>query len=180
MVDQPGSAVSKRPNALLSMSPTARTRMRSTEKDKYHYYNDMGKSKGHCTWGAGILAHRGVCTEEELGTTVSADMIGPEFERRVLEAERAVRRNVNVALTQEQFDALCSLTYNAGPSGASKTYGYVNRNDFAGAAGNISKMIKVRIIEKGKAKYVVAPGLIKRRAEESAPFRLDESSKAKK
>ncbi|QBI04820.1 hypothetical protein EYF70_03650 [Pseudoduganella albidiflava] len=164
----------------MSMSPSARTRMRSTEKDKYHYYNDMGKSKGHCTWGAGILAHRGVCTTEELGQAVSAKMVGLEFERRVLEAERAVRRNVTVELNQEQFDALCSLTYNAGPTGALKTYSYVNRNDFSGAAGNISKMIKVRIIEGGKARYVVAPGLIKRRAEESAPFRLDESSKAKK
>jgi lysozyme len=36
-------------------------RIRGTESVKYEYYNDMGKNKGHCSWGIGILAHRGVC-----------------------------------------------------------------------------------------------------------------------
>jgi len=34
-------------------------------------------------------------------------------------------------------------------------------------------MIKATVIEKGKKKLVIAPGLIKRRAEESAPFRTE-------
>lgn len=180
MAGKTENTISARPNAHMSMSPSARTRMRSTEKDKYHYYNDMGKNKGNCTWGAGILAHRGVCTVEELGTPVSAQMVGLEFERRVLEAERAVRRNISVSLNQQQFDALCSLTYNAGVGGASDTYRYVNQSDFSGAANNISKMIKVKVVVGGKKKYVVAPGLILRRAEESAPFRIDDSSDKKK
>jgi lysozyme len=172
MAEKSSGQTSERPNAHMSMSPAARTRMHSIEKAKYHYYNDMGRSKGNCTWGAGILAHRGVCTTEELGKPVSAKMVGIEFDRRVSDAERAVRRNITVVLNQDQFDALCSLTYNAGPTGASKTYNYVNRGDFSGAADNISKMIKVRIVDGGKSKYVVAPGLIQRRADESAPFRI--------
>ena len=104
-------------NAHLKMSPAARERMRATEKAVYRYYNDMGKNKVNCTWGAGILAHKGVCTPEELATKVSASMIDHEFERRVAEAERAVRRSTSVPLNQAQFDALCSLTYNAGAKG---------------------------------------------------------------
>ncbi|WP_229474482.1 lysozyme [Pseudoduganella lurida] len=147
--------------------------MRAREQDVYRYYNDMGKNKGHCTWGAGILAHRGVCSIEELGRTVSATQVAMEFERRVAEAERGVRDNVSTPLNQAQFDALCSLTYNTGVSGASDTFRYVNRGDFAGAADNISRLIKVSVVVRGKKKKVVAPGLIARRKEESAPFRAE-------
>lgn len=174
-----GKSAATTPNASMKMSPEAKAKMRATEKAVYKYYNDMGKNKGHCTWGAGILAHKGVCTSEELGKKVSAEMIDQEFERRVADAERAVRRNVRVPLSQAQFDALCSLTYNAGPTGASGTYNYVNANDFEGAADNISKMIKVEVKEQGKKKYVIAPGLIKRREEESSPFRLTQDKTVK-
>ena len=164
------------PNASMKMSPEARARMRATEKAVYRYYNDMGKNKGHCTWGAGILAHKGVCSPEELKRKVDAKMVDQEFERRVADAERIVRRNTTRAVNQDQFDALVSLTYNAGPRGARDTFEYVNNGEFAGAAKNISSMIKVSVIEKGKKKYVVAPGLIKRREEESAPFLVKEDT----
>lgn len=158
------------PNATMKMSPGARARMRATEKAIYRYYNDMGKNKGHCTWGIGILAHRGVCTKEELGRKVSVAMVDQEYERKVAETETIVRRNITISLNQDQFDALCSLTYNAGAKGARTTFNLVNRGNFTGAAANMSLMIKVAVVEKGKKKYVIAPGLIKRRAEESAPF----------
>lgn len=161
-----------RPNAGKKMSPEARARMRAIEKSIYRYYNDMGKNKGNCTWGVGILAHKGVCSKEELGRKVSVTMVDQEFERRVAEAERYVHISVKVAVTQEQFDALVSLTYNAGIGGMEDTYSFVNRGDFEGAAANISKMIKVTVVENGKKKWVIAPGLIKRREEESAPFRM--------
>lgn len=170
MTDKHAPAAGGGPNASMKMSPEARARMRATEKAVYRYYNDMGKNKGNCTWGAGILAHKGVCTEDELKQKVSATMVDQEFERRVAEAERIVRRNTKKALNQAQFDALVSLTYNAGGRGARDTFEYVNNGDFKGAAKNISSMIKVGIVEKGKKKYVVAPGLIKRREEEAAPF----------
>lgn len=169
-----------KPNASMKMSPEARAKMRATEKNVYRYYNDMGKDKGHCTWGAGILAHRGVCSEEELGKKVSAKMVDVEFDKRVADAERAARRNIVVPLTQAQFDALCSLIYNAGSRGARGTYAYINRGDMNGAADNISRMIKVQVREKGKVKHVIAPGLIKRRAEESAPFRVVAGAAANK
>jgi len=169
-----------RPNATMKMSPAGRASLRATEKAIYRYYNDMGKSKGHCTWGVGILAHRGVCSKEELGRKVSVKMVDQEFERKIAETEAIVHRNVTVPLTQAQFDALCSLAYNAGARGASDTFKFVNKGDFSGAADNMSKMIKVRVIEKGKEKLVTAPGLIKRRAEESAPFRTEAATSASK
>lgn len=167
----PKTAAVARPNARMSMSLNASARMRVTEKAIYKYYNDMGKNKGNCTWGAGILAHRGVCSEEELMRIVSAQSVDIVFGQKVAEAEGIVRRGVHVALNQAQFDALCSLTFNAGAGRVTDTFAFVNKSDYAGAAKNMSKMIKVTIIKSGKRKLVTAPGLIKRRAEESAPFR---------
>ncbi|QGZ42925.1 glycoside hydrolase family protein [Pseudoduganella flava] len=158
----------------MRMSPAARTRMRDTEKVIRHYYNDMGKDKGNCTWGAGILAHRGVCSEEELARKVSDNEVNKEFDKRVGQAESNVRRGVDrTALTQDQFDALVSLTFNAGCGNARDVYVLANKGDFAGAAKLISGMTSVQINKGGKKKYVVAPGLVKRRAEESAPFQSD-------
>ncbi|WP_332876821.1 glycoside hydrolase family protein [Massilia sp. S19_KUP03_FR1] len=168
---KPQAAAPATPNASMSMSTDARASMRVTEKAIYKYYNDMGKNKGNCTWGAGILAHKGVCSSEELGRLVNAQSVDIVFGQKVAEAERIVRRSIKVDLNQAQFDALCSLTYNAGPTGASDTFLLINRSDFVGAAANINRMIKVSIVKNGKKTKVVARGLIKRRAEESAPFR---------
>jgi GH24 family phage-related lysozyme (muramidase) len=173
---KPKAAAPAMPNAAMSMSADARASMRVTEKAIYKYYNDMGKNKGNCTWGTGILAHKGVCSADELGRLVNAQAVDIVFGQKVAEAEGIVRRNVQVALNQAQFDALCSLTYNAGAGGASDTFKLLNKGDFAGAAANIATMIKVTIIEKGKKKKVTAQGLVKRRAEESAPFRVPPSA----
>lgn len=162
---------STQPTDSMSMSTEARARMRMTEKAVYRYYNDMGKERGNCTWGAGILAHKGVCSEEELGRKVSEKAVDGVFARNVAEAERIVRSAVHVALKQAQFDALCSLAFNAGPRGTRDTFGFVNRNDFTGAAINISKMIKVTYVEKGKKMTVVAPDLssdVRKKAHPSA------------
>lgn len=168
----PSPTATAKPNTNKRMSLEAKAKMRATERAIYKYYNDMGKNKGHCTWGPGILAHRGVCSEEELGKKVSVASVEIEFERRVAEAERGVKRWVLTELNQEQFDAIVSLTYNTGVTGSRDTYEYLNRRDFAGAASNISTMIRVRV----RGKMVVAPGLITRRAEESAPFRAASTS----
>jgi len=104
--------------------------MRETERAIYRYYNDMGKNKGNCTWGVGILAHKGICTREELGRKVSVALVNQEYERRVAEAEDIVQRRVTVALNQDQFNALCSLVYNAGEKGANDAFRFVNQGKF--------------------------------------------------
>lgn len=158
------------PTAEMRMSPEAKGRMRTTERTVFAYYNDMGKDRGHCTWGPGILAHRGVCTPEELARPVSAAQVNAEFDRRVNEAEAVVHRNIHVALNQAQFDALVSFTYNAGPDGSAQTIQLINKNDFKGAGANMQKFVKVRVQTKAGTKKVVARGLVRRRAQESAPF----------
>lgn len=161
------------PNAGMKMSPSARAKMRTAEKVVLHYYNDMGRNRGNCTWGAGMLAHYGVCNAEELERKVSMDEVNREYERRVAEAEGYVRRGISkVTLNQDRFDALVSLTYNAGIRNVRDTFELVNDGDFDGAAANISRMTKVAVKKNGKRVLVTAPGLIKRRAEESAPFRV--------
>jgi GH24 family phage-related lysozyme (muramidase) len=163
-------------NDTLSMSGNARKRMRRREQDVFNYYDDMGSGEGNCTWGAGILAHRGPCTKEELGKTVGQAEVDAEFSRRVAHAERIVRSNVTTqALNQDQFDALVSLTYNAGERGASGTFDLVDSGDMKGAAANIAKLIKTTV----KGKLVVAPGLIPRRKEEAAPFLAAVEAQAK-
>lgn len=161
-------------NDHFGMTAKARTKMRKREVDVFNYYDDGGPGRGHCTWGACILAHHGPCTKEELATPVSQAEAAAEFTRRVAKAEREVRRNVQKqVLTQEQFDALVSLTYNAGARGSRGTYKLIDKGDMKGAAGNIRKMTRTTI----NGKKVVARGLISRRAEESAPFMPVETAK---
>jgi GH24 family phage-related lysozyme (muramidase) len=126
--------------------------MRKREVDIFNYYDDMGPGKGNCTWGLGILAHRGQCTRDELGKEVSQAEVDAEFARKVAKAERIVRRNVaNQALSQTQFDALVSLTYNAGERGASGTFDLVDTGDFKGAADNIEHSTRPRRLAQSHA-----------------------------
>ena len=70
-------------------------------------YPDEG---GKLTWGYGHCQRRGEkapagITEPEARVLMAADLA---------EAEAAVRRGITAPLTQEQFDALVSLAFNAG------------------------------------------------------------------
>lgn len=151
--------------------------MRKREVDVFRYYDDGGPGRGHCTWGPGILAHRGPCTNDELAKPVSQAAVDAEFARRLAKAERAVRNGVRAqALTQAQFDALVSLAYNAGARGSRSTWRLVEQGDLAGAAANIKTMIKTT----QNGRLVVARGLISRRAEEAAPFLSEQTADATK
>ena len=96
-----------------------------------------------------------------------AAAVEAEFARRVVEAEGGVIRMVRVQkLPQDQFDALVSLTYNAGVHGSRNVYTLVDTGRLAEAARQIRTMTSARV----NGRSVVARGLIARRAEESAPF----------
>ena len=71
------------------------------------------KTEATAHGGAGILAQKGICSREALLRKVTLTDVDKEFDRRVAEAGRYVIRAINkVALSQAQFDALVSLTYN--------------------------------------------------------------------
>jgi GH24 family phage-related lysozyme (muramidase) len=126
----------------------------------------MGKTTGNCTWGIGFYAHKGVCTPEELQRKVAAPSIDIEYAKRVAEAERRVKLKVKVPLNQDQFDGLVSFTYNTKNQINQHVYDKINGSDFPGAARLMSQVTRVTVDGKPK----LAPGLIKRRSEESAPF----------
>jgi lysozyme len=153
------------------MSSIARLKMQNREKKMMKYYDDLGPGKGNCSWGIGMKEHRGPCTAEELSRKVTEEQVATGFGQRVRDAERAVERNVKVQLTQAQFDALVSLTFNRGPTGAFHAYELLNAGDFDGAANWIATLTSSKVKKKGHWVSVLVPGLIPRRAEESAPFR---------
>jgi len=99
-----------------------------------HYYNDQG---GNCTFGAGSLVHMGPCSQAEMQQRPTPEQMQQRLAEDLRTAEDFVRRRVQRPLTQEQFDALVSLTYNAGPgahlrgghvTGAQPVYDAINQN----------------------------------------------------
>lgn len=173
MTDETSKA-QKIDNSKLRMSSAAKARVRKNEDPKYYYYDDGGKrGRGNCTWGIGTLAHKGPCSAAELKTKIGPAEVEAAFTSRIADAERIVRRKVSgQALNQEQFDALVSFVYNVGGKGAENVLSLVDDGDFKGAASSISRTIYMTVRTKKGPKKVVAHGLIGRRAEESAPFRV--------
>lgn len=161
----------------MHMSSVGKLRLMNRERKMIRYYDDLGPGRGNCTMGIGHYVHKRPCIADELARTVTEKDVTDAFDADVLAAERAVDRNVTTALTQEQFDALVSHTFNRGANGARKVYQLINAGDFDGAAGEISSHHSVaKIKKKGKWVTVHASGLISRRAEESAPFRKSGSA----
>lgn len=82
-----------------------------------------------------------------------------------------MERHVKIALTQQQFDALVSLTYNAGAHGSRDVYKLVNAGKMEDAAKLISRMVYSTQKRQGKKVLVLMSGLLVRREQESASFR---------
>lgn len=157
----------------MNMSSIARLNMEHREKKVMAYYDDMGPGSGNCTWGIGIKAHNGPCSPLELARKVTDAQIGSEFSSRISQAESAVARNVTAVLTQAQFDALVSYTYNRGATGAKPVYRCLNANRFQDAAKMIASDTYGHVKKNGKVAKVLLRGLIPRRIEESSPFRSE-------
>ena len=78
--------------------------------------------------------------------------------------ESCINKNVKTTINQNQYDALCSFTYNVGAGGFANStlLKKINNKDYAGAANEFSKWNKVN----GKDH----PGLTARRAKEKTLF----------
>lgn len=119
-------------------------------------YPDPGTGGAPWTIGYG---HTGGVSPGETITRAQAETY---LEQDLSSAENAVRQNVHVPLTQNQFDALVSLTYNVGANGYSGLLATLNRGDYAGAQRMFGDYVH--------AGGHVLQGLVNRRAQEAALF----------
>lgn len=124
---------------------------------EYSYYCSAGKK----TIGYGHV----ILDSEQIDEPLSEEDGGLILAKDVGSAERCVLRNTNVPLTDGQFDALVSMTFNAGNAAyqRSQIRMRVNREDFEDAAEWFPRSF---ITAKGK----IVHGLILRRLDEREMF----------
>lgn len=157
-------------NETMRMSANGIAALRHREGAVLRYYNDAAN---HCTYGVGTLAHLGPCSPEELLRPVTLLEVDTQLAIRVRDAEDAVRRGVrNTQLTQDQFDALVSFTFNVGAAGARATLAAANRGAPREVATHMNSNIYVhpRDANGRRLAPVRLPGLANRRREEALPF----------
>lgn len=143
----------------MKTSPKGIALIKSAEGLRLKAYPDPGT--GWLPWTIGYGSTVGVTqamviTEAQAELMLAADLV---------RFERAVERLVQVPLTQGQFDALVSFTYNVGEGNFTKStlLRKLNAGDTAGAAEQFARWVNAA----GK----VLPGLVKRRAAERALFK---------
>jgi GH24 family phage-related lysozyme (muramidase) len=130
--------------------------IKSFEGLRTHTYKD---AVGVPTIGYG---HTG--SDVKMGQQISQAQAEQLLRGDLSKFEAAVRKEVKVPLTQGQFDALVSFTYNLGPNALhdSQLLKKLNAGDYAGAQAEFGKFVHAG----GK----VLPGLQRRREEEAALF----------
>lgn len=110
---------------------------------------------GHTNDHGRKFASGDVWSQKECDDELASDMAG---------FERAVEKHVTAPLTQEQFDALVSFTYNCGEGNLLKStlLKKVNAKDYKGAAAEFGKW--------NRGGGQVLPGLTRRRKAEAQLF----------
>ena len=100
----------------------------------------------------------------KMGDTITKERAEQLLREDVTRFEQQVSRMVNVPLTQGQFDALVSFTYNLGPGALEKStlLDHLNRGDYDSAAEQFGRWVH------GGGK--ILPGLVRRRASERKLF----------
>lgn len=100
----------------------------------------------------------------KLGMKISQSQAEEFLRQDLAEFEEGVKKLVKVPLTDNQFSALVSFSYNLGLGALSKStlLKKLNAKDYAGAATEFKRWVR------GGGK--VLPGLVKRRAAEKALF----------
>lgn len=113
-------------------------------------------------------------SDVSLGQVITEDQADALLRKDVKVAENAISGWVTVALTQAQFDALCSFIFNVGVRAfkGSTLLRLLNEGDYKSAAYQFTRW--------NKAKGKVLAGLTRRRAEERTLFEKGESADERK
>lgn len=113
------------------------------------------------------VGHTGTVTRKDVGRTFTEAQCAELLKADTSAAQAAVARLVKVPVTQAQYDALVSFTFNVGAAnlGKSTLLRKLNASDCHGAAAEFPKWVY--------AKGVRLPGLVTRRAHERENFEAD-------
>lgn len=116
-----------------------------------HYPDGMHVQKGD------------ICTEEEATQFLMHD---------INYTVQFVNFHVTVTISQNQFDAMCSLTYNIGVANfiTSSVLKNTNTQNFEAAQSSFLLWDKITVIRDGKRVKVPSSGLLKRRIKEAVLF----------
>lgn len=118
-------------------------------------------------WTCGYGCTEGVGPD----THWSREQADEAFKRELTKHEKIVSKLVTVDLTQGQFDALVSFSYNCGGLAKSTLLKKLNKGDYDGAANEFRYWTKANDPKTGKR--VELRGLVRRRKAESALFVSD-------
>lgn len=112
------------------------------------------------------MGHTSTVTRADVGKELTAAVCADLARKDTAAAVRAVQRLTTQAITQEQFDALVSFTFNVGQGNyeTSTLLRKINSGDCYGAVREFPKW--------NKARGRVLPGLVTRRAREASLFAL--------
>lgn len=135
-------------------------------------YNDQA---GHCTIGYGHLVHRDRCdgTEpEEFRRGITEARATQLLRERLQQFEAAIHQQVQVALSQHQFDALASFVFNIGAGAFSRStlLRELNAGHYDRVPGEMNRWVYIRVNNQPR----VSQGLVNRRRMESALFERGE------
>ena len=151
-----GPSGDARPASDLSISQRGVDMLEGFEGYRSHAYPDP--ATGGAPWTIGYGHTSGV----QPGDVISKAQAEQFLKQDLAWAQDAVRNHVDVPITQNQFDALVSLTYNLGANGYSGLLSKLNSGDYAGA----QQMFGQYVHANGR----VMQGLVTRRASEAALF----------
>lgn len=90
------------------------------------------------------------------------------FKTTLTAYENAVLHKITVPVTQNQFDALVSFTYNTGTASGKTLFKKLNAKDYQGAADQL--LLWNKITDAATGKKLVCDTLTKRRQQERALF----------
>ena len=133
----------------MKLSEKAKKFIKDWEDFKPNLYND-DSNKHHCTIGYGHLVHKGPCNgseSQEFKNGIDEKRATELFNQRLLEFEKAVKRDIYVHLYQNEYDALVSLLYNTGKDflnvggvndGVTKIKKNINSKDYEGGADEMA------------------------------------------